>query len=1175
MANAKEKGNEARYCYDLLKDWKTVREDGDFTFVYPKEGTFYPYGFEQRHSGCANLMDFAGIFITANVNAAETMQITVGFADGKEISCEVPLAEGKAKRIRVSFADFPMETSKETPWQYVKRVTLNTKAEILSCRAQRRAYLFADFPVKGKAAGVGEAVVYEGRIINCSEEAVAVTAMQLYEGWESVKAGLQWGQQDDVEAMAQLADSMGKTVTKSNGTEAILLQPGESRALTISFQVHDYMVPGGHETSVIRFRVQGSNTSDELLKLKTMRSLEHPYIYHNTEGWQEVKKKINQYDMYQPAWREYLRLSEEWEVTDPIEDRDYCYLTQVEHNIMATAYCYALTGEEKYAKKLLNFFRRFSDGEKGYPYKKKGCNQSYVQEGHFFQHIAIAYDIVYNSASFTKKDHEAIEYCLRLYMEILDNHIRSGHISNWLISEIQGAIYCAMVLQDVERIDRFVFGKGGNIEQFTKGIFNDGWWHECSMGYNTWVSSMMLHIAHALKPFGYDIVHQKFAVPFNKEVSSTYALEAPKVLSGMYNRKWGGNCRNAIGIKDMFDATLPFLDYRGVMFGVADSDEKKLSGVHWGSTYDLAYTYYKDKAYVPIMKRDTNKDPIFGHPNLPDVEVTTDKQNAYSDNIGIVMLRSQKPERAQSEQIQAVLRYGSHGGAHGHFDICDLLSVMRYGRSFFNPENCWWGYGHFMYKFYVQCSLTKNMVVVDDKMQVPADSRRFLFHRGKGFQATGVETSARWSYPPYGGMVYYQDGQTNTKEELRKRCKMNACYLPIVEDDRKVVYGEMTDYTEPVLQKRIMVVTDDYVVLFDYLEGAVEHTYDSLMQIKGFRGIEGEKLRLTQHTEQMSENPLSDAQFITDCSWYEAESTTVAHFETIFTEEMSQGDRKTCDRTNYNEPGVLKMDVHTAWPKQTEQMVGRVAVYSGWAADGNGYTIPLEYRVEADGHCIDSGSFDAWILGRGECDVDIAGVQKLTLAVKNGGRQDEAGHWVKTPQALFWGQADIVLRDGKAVSLSELEYTTENIDAGYGVGRDYQGGRVTIVGTEYPNAIPTSPVDHSREGYITIDLSELDAVRFVGCIGCDAFPGKEDQNRRTYAVRSKGQRADFVTVMEPFETDSVIESVESEGAGQLKVILKDGRVQAFRVTDMEERKPQITMESWEGEQLVSVEATQM
>ncbi len=1146
------KVTEQVYCHDLLKEWKVVQQEHGLGFYYPEQGEFYPYGFEQKHSGAVDLMDFAGIFITANISTAEDMRITIGRVDGEDISCLVPVTEGDGKEVKISFRDFPVETSKDTVWRYVNRIEISTQAEILSCQVRRREHIFPEFYIKGKSAGCGEEVVYEGIVYNCSEEVLVVTAGQLYEGWESVVVKIQW---EEPEA------------------DTVILQPQEGKKLSVSFTVHDYIVPGGHETSVIRFRAQGKGTSEEILELKTMRSLEHPYIYHDTKGWEQVKDKIDRYDMYQPAWQSFLKQYEEWEVTDPIQDRDYCYLTQVENNIMATAYCYALTKEEEYAHKLVDFFRRFSDPEKGYPYKKKGCSNSYVQEGHFFQHIAIAYDIIYHSSALTKKDHEAIEQCLRIYMDILDNHIRSGQISNWLISEIQGAIYCAMVLQDVDRIERFVFGKGGNIEQFAKGNFNDGWWHECSMGYNTWVSSLMLHMAHGLRPFGYDIAYQKFAIPFNKEVSSTYALEPPTILSGMYNQKWGGNRRCMVGFKDMFDATIPFLDYRGVMFGIADSDEKKLSGVHWGSTYDLAYTYYKDPEYIPVMKRDDYKDPIFGHPELPEIETIRDKECAFSDNIGIAMLRSQKEGREQSEQIQAVLRYGSHGNAHGHFDTCDLLSVMRYGRSFFNPENCWWGYAHFMYKFYVQNSLTKNMVVVDDKMQIPADSRRILFYKGNKFQATGVEITTKWSYPPYGGMVYYQDGQTNTKEELKKRCKMNACYLPIVEDDKIAVYGEMTGYTEPVEQKRIMVLTDDYVVLFDYLQGESEHVYDSLMQIKGFTGIDGESVQFSHHTEQMNDNPLSDAQFITDCNWYEAEGTTVAHFETIFTEDMYE-ETLVCDRTNYNEPGVLKMDVHTAWPKQTEQMVGRVAVYTGWAADGDGYTIPLDYRVEVDGSCIDSGSMDTWILGRGECDLDITGTKKLRLVVKNGERYNEVGRPVKTPQALFWGQADIILRDGSVVHLSDLEYATDNIDEGQGIGHDYQGGRVTIVGKEYPNAIPTSPIDHDKEGYIEVDLSGLDAVRFVGCIGCDAFPGDEWQKRKTYAVRSKGKRADFVTVVEPFEKESVIESVDSKGPGHLLVTLKDGRVQVFNVLGIQSGKLFITMEEWVNGRRITMEKTE-
>lgn len=52
---------------------------------------------------------------------------------------------------------------------------------------------------------------------------------------------------------------------------------------------------------------------------------------------------------------------------------------------------------------------------------------------------------------------------MRIYMEILDRHIKNGHNSNWIESEVTGAVYCAMVLQDYERVSRFVFGNGGDL----------------------------------------------------------------------------------------------------------------------------------------------------------------------------------------------------------------------------------------------------------------------------------------------------------------------------------------------------------------------------------------------------------------------------------------------------------------------------------------------------------------------------------------------------------------------------------------------------------------------------------------------------------------------------------------------------------------------------------------
>ncbi len=1139
------------HVVDILESWIVEANESEVRFQYPsaKESRgFYPYGFLLRNDQSVNLTCWYGFtaeWESVSLKPVEEMQIKVQveFADREPLQTVITtlLQNGRAT-LDIPLSAFPIEEAAQNSWQYVTAVTLSWEKEgcyLSLFQAVHTRGVWMEFPIKGKAGEAEEICIYAGTAYNCEPSPVVVKLEQAYEGWESME-------------------------TEIFPKDTFLLQPFQSKEIQVKVQVHEDVVPGGHENTCIRAIVNSGRDSFETrVELKTLRKLPHPYLYHDIEGWQRVRENIENVPKFRTAFQNYIETAESWRVQPIMQDRAYCYPTQEETKVMSAAYAYMLTGERKYGEKLADFFRYFTDSLNGYPVKKKGCSQSYVQEGHFFQHLAIAYDIICDADFLTETEKYAVEQSFRLYMDMLDGHLRSGRISNWLVSECMGAFYCGLVLQDMDRVLRFTFGAGGVIEQFRHGIFNDGWWHECSVGYNTWVSSMMIHMAHALLPFGYNLLHTQFRIPFNKQVSSIYAKEEPCVLSGMYNEKWGGNRKPSVCIKDMFDATIPFLDERGVLFGIADSDEKKLSGVHFGSTYDLAYTYYEDPRYIPIIKR-SEADPIFGHPSLPD-SALKGGECAAADNIGIAMLRSKKPGRSSLEQIQAVLRYGSHGGAHGHFDIGNLLSVMRYGRSFYNPENCWWGYAHFMYKFYVQCSMTKNMVVVDDKMQIPADSKRILFETSDHLQAAGIEVKTKWAYPPYGGMVYYQDGQTATKEELRKRCHMNGCYLPIQEGEDSPVYGEMTDYTEDILQRRVMAVTDDYIVLFDYLEGEQEHFYDNLMQIKGFIGIEGKQVEYVRHTEQMSDNPISDAQFITDCHWYRAGAETTARFETVFT-EADAGEQQRCDRSNYNEPGVLKMDVHTAWPHETEQMVGRVAVYSGWAADCSGYTIPLEYQVSGDGRVLAEGAFDGWILGRDEMEADITGVRELSFAVKQGYMKNEIGRRVKTPQACFWGNMELECADGSRILVADLireesdRIQFQNMDFGYGIGKDYLGGRVTIVGEEYPNAIPASPVLHDEAGRMILSLEGLDVIRLTACIGVDAFPGDEQQKRKTYAVRTKGRKARFVTVIEPYEAAAMVQEVYAENADCVTVWLKNGRKQTICLEGMEEGAPKVRIE---------------
>ena len=170
---------------------------------------------------------------------------------------------------------------------------------------------------------------------------------------------------------------------------------------------------------------------------------------------------------------------------------------------------------------------------------------------------------------------------------------------------------------------------------------------------------------------------------------------------------------------------------------------------------------------------------------------------------------------------------------------------------------------------------------------------------------------------------------------------------------------------------------------------------------------------------------------------------------------------------------------------------------------------------------------------------------------------DEIGRPVQTPQGVFWGEICLELENGEILNLGKCLkegreeirgiLRTRNLDTSCGIGRDYRQGRVTIVGTEYPFSLGASPLDHADESRIDLDLSALGAVRLTACVGVDAFPGDEWQKRKTYAVRSFGKTARYVTVIEPYEKESVMARVTTDEPDSVSIRNKDGQTQTITV----------------------------
>lgn len=1053
------------------------------------------------------------------------------------------VGEGQ-RRLWIPFGLFDDPKAVYAKWKFVRslRVTAHWLSgdreqplQLTKVSFRRRKSLYLHTEVQSQAAEIGESVRYPVTVANCTERIQAVKLSAERYG--------------------------GETMTVEIEPSVLILAPEEAKVFEVRVGISERVAPGGFESQVVHAVADGRGDEGERLELTTLRKLTHPYVIMTEAEWDGVRKKIVGNPQMQDLLGMYTRRAEGWEVPEIRRDAPFLFETHHSHEAHNAIVAWKVTGRSEFAEKAALFLKRLVNPVNGYRTTMRACHQQLVHEGEFFKHMAAVYDLLYDSAYLSEEDRRHTELCFRLYMDVIDGSMGTGDISNWMLAELAGALYCSQALQDRERMNRFLYGPGGLADQLARGTLDDGWWYECSVGYNLMAAGLFTEVSQSLRPWGINFADTWVPASYSAEVSPGGSSR----IDGLSLEVWGPNTKNYRSITMLWDSLIPFADFRGVIFGFNDAAELRMPGIsprgYMDARLDLAYYLYGKPEYGDILRHCPleERDLLFAAGELPELEPGTEpyKQSCYADNAGAVVLRSQTPGRQPREQIQAVLKYGSHGGAHGHYDRVSLVSLMRYGKSFYNPESIWYSYGTFMYKFYVQNSLTHNMVTVDLKQQDPSAGKRLLFHAGRAFQAAAVENTAKWCNPPYGGWTVKED-------TFAERAWSEGRFVPIPADPP--AYTRRSGFTEPVLQRRLAVVTDDYTVLFDYVSGEKEHVYDCLFHIKGLQSLEasGGKTH-RRHTEQLSADPLSSAQFITDCDWYDTSGTVVASFAFGFGPDFDNEG----NRTFFNEDGALNMDVHSLWPPRKETVVGTDPEYVQVEKQ-------LFYTVEAEGMTLAEGRFGAWILGRDEIDVEIGGRRQLRLKVRIHEALGEHDVPVKARKTVFWGDPHVVTASGGIVYLSDLPFRCCNTDEGFGIGKDYAGGPVKIGARRYDRAIPAQPLVPDEEGMIEVDLSGLEAVRFVAAIGGDYPLGDESQRRKLLSFRQKGKTARFISIMEAYETKAMIIKAEAAGADELTVELADGRKQKIWISGLNAEGGEIAvslLEFNEGGELLREETT--
>lgn len=1140
-----------------LENWKSV-SGNTYEHNFPdsdrEDSYFYHDGMFLENSRTYDLTKYFSLVFELESEEENEYLIKAGsvlYRDGKpeENECyhaTVSTSETGVYCIEIPVDSFDIGTALSYNFRFVRRFSITGANQFQI----RKAYLkpgraiAVTAPVQGCAAE--EKASYHVQIYNCSQ-----TTQQVSLAWKR--------QGNEATANVYLP-------------EKCTLLPEEKKDICIEVPVSQDIVPGGYETQTIRFTPNGKGMEREELVFYTAKSMRHPFVLMDEKELSAVREKIKTCKWAADNYEAMLLQEKEWQAPKIRNDRPFLFWSADAEHARCCATLYQLGASSEYKEKAIAFLKELSNPEYGYCKNPRACNQELVHEGEFFQNTAILYDFLYNEPELSREDHQNIEAVLRKFMNYIDEVARCGNISNWALLEIAGALYCACVLQDMKMVNRFLYDIGGFTDQLGKGTLSDGWWYEASIGYNLLAAGDFSMMTQVLLHFGIDLRYMNVPAGYCK------TIDARKVLQdGLVIENWSENTKNYRNISMLWDSLVNFYDYRGVIFGINDSEEKRVEGtakqlVH--PRYDIAYYLYRKPEYAELLKysKSEKRDLLFGVADLPEIgDSDRGKKSEYVDSAGACVLRSQKKGVPDRERIQAVLKYGSHGGAHGHYDRASLTNIMRYGRSLTSPQNIWYSYHTFLYKFYTQTSVNHNMLVVDLKQQEAVPPKRLLFHAGDMMQAAIIENDGRWSNPPYGGW------QVNGDKTFRERCWNEGRYMEIPEVEPE--YAVRTGFTEKVRTRRLVVVADDFIAQFDYGEGTEEHVFDCLYHLQGLRALEHhcdsaakenrECLVSKRHTEKLDDSMLGCGQFISDCEWYEVEDGARLNFQTEFTEEKNNGSKWMCsNRTGNNEYGVVNTDLYIAYPNNTELIVGCDPEYQG-------VNKQLFYEVKADDDTVAEGSFGAWIFGRDRIDVDISGKHTLELRTKVSQVLFEEAQYLPMEKSIFWGNPKVQLTDGSWKNLSDLKLDYQKVDPGYGIGIDYKGGPVKISAKLFNDAIPAEPEEADVWGSIHVDLGGLDAVRLVAEIGGDYPVGDESGRRRTAAIRQRGTNASFITVLEPVETEHVIERVYAENGKKLEVFLKDGRRTVITVDGLEgaDGTIKVRMEEWNGNTLLRFEET--
>lgn len=682
----------------------------------------------------------------------------------------------------------------------------------------------------------------------------------------------------------------------------VALDAHSEKEYVVKVKVTEDIPAGGLERSSFLFVPNGDRGKAGKIRLQTSRKREHPYLFLKESQWEKRKRAILSDEKLYGAFRkEYVETAENWEVPEPSDREEYVYPSYTQNGLFKTAVAWKITGEETYLRKVMKYFDGFLNEKKGYLATRKSyfefvesreeyvrgdfkvCHAQsggWVQEAEFFNKLAMTYDLLYEY--FSPQERRDMEACLKNYIKFESWRLTDGDGNNFQIAESGAGMLCAMAIQNQDMVERFLYGYNGFTDLLSAVFLDDGMYFEEASGYVRLAGELFFDIANAAENYGISLKEIRVPASFDRDIlHSPWAMreswaEDGKPFLGMSFRRFDAFTGTTKSLKDYFDCTARLLTDRGIMFSVNDSNEQDFTEL-----YKRAYYLYEEPLYKEIAELSPEPETLL----VPEKE-------AYELGRGSLLLSGAGMGILRAGNSQAVLKFGGHGGYHGHYDRLSLASFLKDNRTFHNNEYAWFGYDSFLFKMWVQTSVAHNMTVVDVRMQKPSPCRCVYFETDKKtgrqqgteggtekgdrdvFSAVCAQTTTVWMDPPYGGQTPYPYAFPEEK------CAREGRF--ILEPPKARAQGDIGEYSEPVFQRRMLILFHGYCVVWDYLEGQEEHRFDCLYHPMGRFdkcGFEEQERIVFAEKERFSEDPFGAGQFIQNCYTAQVDGTVCLRFQ--------------------------------------------------------------------------------------------------------------------------------------------------------------------------------------------------------------------------------------------------------------------------------------------------------